>query len=193
MVLIHFPRVTHNPSRINVDGPANTMTRAFKRGFLSTIVSVAGLVATACSHDSQILIEFDGETPIFIVDQPSLTWGVPPARMDGLAVANEKEAFWEIRSIDESGVEVGGSEIIYGQLPEGFEQITPSNGGRAKDIYPGESYYLGATGPDDATWRAIFALPVGRYGIPPKPDFEPEEAPAKIDVSKPEPAAKIAE
>lgn len=155
---------------------------------------LAGLLCVAgCARESNILIEFDGDTPTFIVDQPSLMWGVPPARINALAVASEDEAFWQIETVDPNGMPMGGGTITYGQVPEGFEQVTPARGGRARDLRPGVTYYVGATGPDDATWRAIFALPVGRFGLPPKPEFGTDAPPAQIDVSKPDPDAKIAD
>jgi len=175
--------------------PFQSRRRVDRRILSRIFIALAGLstAALACSDDSRIIIEFDGDTPILIFDQPSLTWGAPPVRVSELAIADESEAYWEIRAAHPDGAPIGGTEITYGRLPPGFEQIFPANGGRAKDITAGVAYYVGATGPNEITWRAIFALPVGRFGMPPKPEFGADETPAKIDLSAPQPDARIAD
>jgi len=168
-----------------------------RRASARLALGCVGLFALAsglgCLGPNQIDIDIEKDQPTFFVYAPIWTWNMKPVRINALAVASEDEAYWEIRTLTPDGVPAAGLEIHYGELPEDFEQITPANNGRAKDLVPGETCFVGATGPNDETWRAIFALPVSRYGAPPKRDFEPDETPAKIDVTTPKPAARIAD
>ena len=174
----------------------NRMTTCLRHGrrraamMLGVIVCVGNL---ACVTSNQIDIELRGNQPTLYIDAPIWTWNFRPVRINALAVANDNEALWEIRTATPDGVPAAGLEIHYGEVPEDFEQISPPNNGRAKDLAQGETYYVGATGPNDETWRAVFALPVSRFGAPPKQTDEPTSQPAKIDVSQPQPGARIAE
>lgn len=157
------------------------------RHVLLTALLMSWAFGVGCVSSNQLDIELEDDEPTFFVYAPLWTWSGKPVRINALAVASSNESYWEIRTRTPDGVPAAGLEIRYGELPEDFEQTTPPNSGRAKDLAPGETYYVGATGPDDETWRAVFALPVGRFGLPPKPEFEPEPEPAKIDVSQPQP------
>lgn len=159
----------------------------------SAFVLLTVAAGPGCVASNQIDIEIENDEPIFYINAPIWTWNMKPVRISALAVAAANEAYWEIRTETPDGVPAAGLEIRYGELPEDFEQVTPPNNGRAKDLVPGETCFVGATGPDDETWRAVFALPVSRFGAPPKRDFEPDGEPAKIDLSNPQPGARIAE
>lgn len=157
---------------------------------LSAVLVVGSL---GCVTSNQIDIELHENQPTLYIDAPIWTWTFRPVRINALAVANESEAFWEIRTKTPDGVPAAGLEIHYGEVPQDFEQITPANNARAKDLAQGETYYVGATGPNQETWRAVFALPVSRFGTPPKHGNEATSQPAKIDVTQPQPGARIAE
>ncbi len=145
---------------------------------------MSGIGCTGANH---IDIEIQDDQPKFFINAPIWTWPGEPVRINALAVASNNESFWEIRTLTPEGIPAAGIEIRYGTLPDEFEQITPLNNGRAKDLAPGETYYIGATGPDDQTWRAVFALPVSRFGTPPNPADTAEPDPVKIDLSNPQP------
>lgn len=161
------------------------------------VTSVLGFAfamsGVGCVTSNQIDIELHNDQPTFYIYAPIVTWSTKPVRINAFAVAGPDEAYWEIRTLTPDGVPASGLEINYGELPEDFEQITPANNGRAKDLQQGETYYVGATGPNDETWRAVFALPVSRFGAPPKRGEADETEPAKVDVSNPQPDARIAE
>jgi len=143
---------------------------------------LAGGLAVGCHQSNQIDITLEGERPILTLRAARWDADFQPTLVSGLAIATEGEAIWEIETSDPTGVPAADLVIPYGELPRGFVQITPPDRG-PRPLRRGETYYIGATGPDDAVWRAVFALPVSRYGIDRKPDWFEEEEPPKADLS----------
>lgn len=148
--------------------------------FMSAALSLAALIG--CNQPNQIDITFDDDLPVLTLRAARWDADLQPTLINGLAIATESEALWEIETDDPTGVPAADLKIPYGELPRGFKQLSPSNR-RPRALRPGETYYVGATGPDNAVWRAVFALPVGRYGIQPQPDWLREEDPPKADLS----------
>jgi len=144
-------------------------------------VFVGGLIV-GCQQPNQIDITFEDEQPILTLRATRWDAGLQPTLVTGLAIASEREALWEIESSDPSGVPAADLVIPYGELPRGFVQLTPSDR-RPRPLRRGVTYYIGATGPENAVWRAVFALPVSRYGIDEKPEWLEQEEPPKADLS----------
>ncbi|MFQ5429664.1 MAG: hypothetical protein ACE5E1_05065 [Phycisphaerae bacterium] len=125
-----------------------------------------GVVPTGCSGDYTIRVDLAEKRPRFIMHAP--TWGRPfrGPKVSAFAIAsNEDGELWELRSTDPGGEPARRLTFVYGEVPPGFFQVFPADDARPKPLRPGRTYFVGATGPA-STFRAVFALPVGRSGPP---------------------------
>lgn len=137
-------------------------------------LSVSCIAVIGCGNLNRIEVDLSTATPRIVIS--GRTWGWPFVwpRVSGIAIATDTEPVWELESVDKAGVPARNLAIIYGEVPGGFTQTYPGNDARPGRVVPGKTYFVGATGPNEETYRAIFALPVDPLGAPPNPEFEPD-------------------
>jgi len=134
---------------------------------------VCSLLAGGCGASDRIAIDLSAPTPRFILNKPTWGWPFRWPMVNALAIASKQDgALWEIRTTDPDGLAAHRLAIIYGQIPPGFYQVVPDDNAHPPPLRAGRNYFVGATGPD-ATFRAVFALPIQAGTAPPPPDLPP--------------------
>ncbi len=126
----------------------------------------------------EIGVDLTADHPRFFFHHPTWGWPVLWPKVSELAVASDEDGLlWKLEATDPGGVAAQELAIVYGEAPDGFFQVEPQNNTRPRHLTRGRVYYVGATGPG-AVFRAVFALPVGRYGPAPRSDWAPSSQPA---------------
>jgi hypothetical protein len=114
----------------------------------------------------------------FVFHYPTWGWPIRWPTVSSLAIASDEDGLlWRLEATDPEGVPARELTIVYGETPDGFSQVDPSGNVRPRPLTRGRVYFVGATG-RGSVFRAVFALPVGRYGAPPRHDWVPDSQPA---------------
>ncbi|MCG8404311.1 MAG: hypothetical protein MI923_03840 [Phycisphaerales bacterium] len=125
---------------------------------------VTGL--SGCADPTAIDVDLSADKPRFTIDHADWGWPFRWRRVSDFALASEEEGLlWEIRSTDPDGCSARQLAIVYGDVPAGFYQVAPEENARPARLRSGRTYYVGATG-TSSVYRAVFALPVARLGMP---------------------------
>lgn len=126
----------------------------------------------------EIGVDLSTDRPRFVLHYATLGWPFRWPKLSSLAVASDEDGLlWKLDATDPDGVAARELAIVYGETPDGFFQAEPPGNARPKSLTRGRVYFVGATGPE-AVFRAVFALPVGRYGPAPRNDWAPDSQPA---------------
>jgi len=123
-------------------------------------------------------VDLTSDHPRFVFHHPTWGWPFRWPKVSSLAVASDEDGLlWKLEATDPDGVPAQELAIVYGETPDGFFQADPSGNVRPRALTRGRVYFVGATG-RGSVFRAVFALPVGRYGPAPRNDWAPDSQPA---------------
>ena len=123
-------------------------------------VAASALTLSGCSDPQTITLDFSSNPLRLIIDHRGWPRPFMCPRVTQFALAsNEDGAVWELESDDARGVPARQLALIYGQVPPGFHQITPSGSVKAPVLLSGRTYFVAAGGPR-SIYRIVFALPV---------------------------------
>ncbi len=136
----------------------------------------------------EIGVDLTADHPRFVFHHPTWGWPFRWPKVSELAVASDEDGLlWKLEATNPAGQAAQELVIVYGEAPDGFSQVEPQGNARPKMLTRGRVYYVGATGPG-AVFRAVFALPVGRYGRAPRSDWVPGAQRADIASEQAKPA-----
>ena len=92
-------------------------------------------------------------------------WPAPmwyPTVTEFAIAGDDDRLVWQIESSDEIGRRAFEFEIVYGRVPQGFQQVYPVAGAAPARLVPERTYYVAAGGPEEQRgelYRMVFALP----------------------------------
>ena len=137
----------------------------------STFFALLVASLSGCTDPSTIEVDLSADKPRFTIDHTAWGWPSQWPRVNDFALASEEDGLlWEIRATDPDGCSAHQLAIVYGDVPTGFYQVAPGENARPPRLRCGRTYYVGATG-SSSVYRAVFALPADRLGVPAQPDF----------------------
>lgn len=113
-----------------------------------------------CSDPTRIKVDVSAEKPRFLIHHPTWGWPFRWHRIDEFVLASDEDGVvWQLRSADAVGVQTRELAIVFGEVPMGFAQVFPAQELSPEKLKAGRTYYVGATGPKDERYKAVFALP----------------------------------